>query len=587
MNKTDFQSLFNNFKPTSRNFNSDTWDKQLNKWIPYFESISNGLDIDKWIKNDVGYLPDFLDTKEQCFGHARIGNYEQVMIYKYTGSDSRRKNKYRNVYASKKSSDCFENESYVQHDYDTKIKPLLKEIVNADSLQDIYEVEKSDNYKKFVCKQILRKITVLMSVMDNSKYKNEFMWVFNDNSLENLAHIFEVDLDDDATFFENNKKVYDVAKNYADIGPTSTKEDYVKLYDFIWYLSDSNFNAAEFSDFNCCNLIFNGAPGTGKTFGVTCGIEKLQKLDGNKYKDIKYIQFHPSFTYQDFIEGIKPLGVNGGNVDLQVVNGCFKEFCIKVKKSNENFFTLFKTKHANKDPDDSDYPHYYFVVDEINRGNLSKIFGETFTLLENDYRDHNFSGNYNSQNSKKLMTTALSSVISKLNDDDLIYKKVGNDILFGIPFNIHFIGLMNDVDRSIDAFDLALRRRFRWKAMYCNYDVISNELEKDGYSDKDSISDYVDSCEKLNNFIVNKGKETLGLGRSYEIGHAFFLKIRNIAGKKIITDKKKTEVFNTYILGTLKEYIRQVKDENEIDDCVENAMRAFGILKDGKKAKQD
>lgn len=587
MNKTDFQLLFNDFKQTSRSFDSATRDAQLSKWKPYIKEISDGLDIKKWIKNDDGYLPDFLDTKEQNFGHARIGNYEQVMIYKYTGSDSKRKNKYRDVYASKKPSDCFENLLDVKSDYDKKIKPLLQEIVDAHSLEDIYKVEKSDNYKDFVCKQILRKITVLMSVIDDSTYKNEFMWVFNDNSLENLAHIFEVDLDDDATFFENNKKVYDVVKDYACIGPSSTKEDYVKLYDFIWYLSDSNFNAAEFSDFNCCNLIFNGAPGTGKTYGVTCGIEKLQKLDGKKFKDMKYIQFHPSFTYQDFIEGIKPLGVDGGNVDLRVVNGCFKEFCIKVKKLNEAFFKEFKKKNGDKDPVDSDYPHYYFVVDEINRGNLSKIFGETFTLLENDYRDHNFSGNYNSQNSKKLMATALSSVISKLNNDDLVYKKVDNEILFGIPFNIHFIGLMNDVDRSIDAFDLALRRRFKWKAMYCDYDVISNELEKDGYLDKDSISDYVDSCEELNNFIVNKGKGALGLGRSYEIGHAFFLKIRNIAGKKIITDKKKTEVFNTYILGTLKEYIRQVKDENEIDDCVKSAKIAFGILKDGKKEKQD
>ena len=168
-------------------------------------------------------------------------------------------------------------------------------------------------------------------------------------------------------------------------------------------------------------------------------------------------------------------------------------------------------------------------------------------------------------------------VISKLpKNDDLIYKKINDTVVFGIPFNIHFIGLMNDVDRSIDAFDLALRRRFKWIAKECEYDVIAEELEKYGFN-KDSIQDYVDSCQNLNNFICNVGANTLGLGNTYEIGHSFFLKIKNTSGKKVITKNKKIDIFENYIVGTLKEYIRQVADENMVNSWVKAAKEAFGI----------
>lgn len=575
MKKSEFERIFNTYKATNA-FSVAEWDMALDNWKSYYDTIisETSLPIERWLKNDEGYLPDFLDTKEQKFGHARIGNYDQVMIYKYTGKDSERYGKYIDIYTRK----SYDNQSDVENNYVNWIQSLLNDIVNAKSVDDIYILEKSEKYDKFTCKQILRKITILCSLMEDSFYKHEFTWFFNDTALKNLAKILDVDYDTSTeTFLQINHKIYEKAKDYAGLTVSSSKEDYIKLYYLLLFFSDTSFNTAEFSDFRNNNLIFNGAPGTGKTYGVLKGIDKLQTIEPDKYKNSKYIQFHPAFSYQDFIEGIKPMGItSSGNVNLEVVNGIFKSFCIFVKCENEAFYrSLSKKPDVSNPVDFAEWPHYYFIVDEINRGNLSNIFGETFTLLESDYRDYDFSGSYSEAN-KNLVSTTLSAVVSATNDESLIYKNIGGEAYFGIPFNIHFIGIMNDVDKSIDAFDLALRRRFKWIPKYCAYDVIKDTLEHEGY-DNDEVENYVESCIALNNFICDIKSNGLKLGRTYEIGHAFFLKVRYTGGRKKITLAKKKEVFENYISGTLREYVRLVAEENEIDNFIDKAAKVFGV----------
>ena len=588
MNQDEFRSMFERFneKIEKGYFDEKAWNESVEDWENYYNEIisGNGLPLDRWLKNKNGYLPDFLDTKEQKFGHSRIGNYDQVMIYWYTGKDSSRNGKYTNMYAQKQKKEAeyrkIENINDLKNDYEKNIKCLLKDIASAKGLEEIYKIENDDNYINFSCKAILRKISILCSVMDDSPYKHEFMWFFGDKDTDAtavLSSILEVDISDCETFLQKNNKVYKAAKEYAGIDGSSSNEAYVKLYCFLLFLSDSSYNTKELSDFNNINAIFNGAPGTGKTFEVSKGIEKLQKIAPEKYKEKKYIQFHPSFSYQDFIEGIKPLGIDtNGNLKLDVVNGSLKDFCIKVRKENEDFF-----KNNNCSNDDNgrptnikDWPHYYFVVDEINRGNLSNIFGETFTLLEKDYRDYDFSkpeDGYKNVNNN-LISTALSSVVKARNDENLIYKRVNGEVVFGIPFNIHFIGIMNDVDRSIDAFDLALRRRFKWITKYCNYDVI-NDVLIDIVKDQCNVDEYVESCKSLNKFICEDG---LKLGKNYEIGHSFFLKISEQICRTITLDKKNS-VFENYIAGTIKEYIRQIVDETEVENTLNRAREAFGI----------
>ncbi len=588
MKKDEFKKLYEeyvkdeNLNTTNENNKEgidNKWNNALKAWEVYREQIKEGLPLEKWLKNDAGYLPDFLDTKEKFFGHARIGNYDQVMIYKYTGKDEKRKDRYYDFYNNRYNEHFCDKKEEIEQDYKENIQSLIKALVDANSLDEIYKLEKDKKYDDFRCKQILRKITVLESLREDSNYKNAFMWIYADKVINKLAEIFDevIEIEDNTTFFEKNQKIYEKAKEWLNIKDKFEKIDFRKLNSFLWFLTDSSLNIEEFSDFNSINIIFNGAPGTGKTYGVINGIKKLQNINNVKYKKSKYIQFHPSYTYQDFIEGIKPLEMVGGNLNLSVVNGSFKQFCIYVKKENENYYEgLDEKPNINKSSEFKDWPHYYFIVDEINRGNLSNIFGETFTLLEKDYRDYDFSKEYTKTNIK-LVSTPLSSVISQLdNNDDLIYKKINDEVYFGIPFNIHFIGMMNDVDRSIDTFDLALRRRFKWISKQCDYDVLEKELDKDKTFDAETIRSYVDSCEKLNNWI-SKDKDGLRLGKNYEFGHAFFLKIKDFSGSKKITKSKKVDLFDNYILGTLTEYIRQVADESEIDDYINKAKKAFGI----------
>jgi hypothetical protein len=187
MEQHEFKQLYDRFNPTGSGFFlASDWDRALDDWKPYYEAIISpaGLPIEKWLKNQNGYLPDFLDTKEQKFGHARIGNYDQVMIYQYTGKNSDRKNKYTNMYVDNKHID---NVADLNSDYQGKIQSLLKNIALSTSLADIYALERSEEYCSFSCKQILRKITILCSLMESSTYSHAFMWFFNDTAQDNLA----------------------------------------------------------------------------------------------------------------------------------------------------------------------------------------------------------------------------------------------------------------------------------------------------------------------------------------------------------------------------------------------------------------
>ncbi|EEF12617.1 ATPase family associated with various cellular activities (AAA) [Campylobacter rectus RM3267] len=303
------------------------------------------------------------------------------------------------------------------------------------------------------------------------------------------------------------------------------------------------------------NIIYYGAPGTGKTKFVK---DRLDILDPNRART-EWVQFHSGFEYEDFIDGIKPVGIQNGNLNLALTNGIFKEFCLKAAQNDkENFF---------------------FIVDEINRADIAAVFGETLSLLEENYQGENI----------KTKNFPLS------NQE------------FFIPANIYFIGMMNDVDKSIDCFDLALRRRFTWVLMECDYGVIENATDKT----------YRTKCENLNNYITNDLKylveykdETrvkiksirsyynmkkmdeyydqlfqkttdeekennkkryertsgLNLGRAYEIGHSYFLKNAKMSEQ---------EIWDRHIEPILREYIRTQFSDGEVEKKLETAKKIF------------
>lgn len=300
------------------------------------------------------------------------------------------------------------------------------------------------------------------------------------------------------------------------------------------------------------NIIYYGVPGTGKTHDVLKEVRNL--TDSEKY--FKLVQFHPSYSYEDFIDGVKPIGNKGDSLQLGLVNGVFKEMCIDA----------YKEIKRNKD-NPQNVKKFYFIADEINRAELSRVFGELLLCIEEDKRLRFENG--------ELKGELIKTQNSNLWSDEHAVVKNENGLYFGVPENIYFIGTMNDVDRSIESFDLALRRRFVWIKKETKYTVIKDELKKT-VEDK-SINTFVNSCKRLNDEI----KKTIG--SNYQLGHSYFLKITPLG--KTIPDISKRILFQNELKPILYEYLRSVIDENNIAAHLKTFEDKFIPIK--KKEKND
>lgn len=257
------------------------------------------------------------------------------------------------------------------------------------------------------------------------------------------------------------------------------------------------------------NIILQGAPGVGKTF-LAKRLAYAQM--GKKYKHrIKCIQFHPNYTYEDFLIGYKP---NEKGV-FRPQEGVFLEFCKRAMKDGNN--------------------DYYFIIDEINRGNISKIFGEAFTLIDKDYRGQpmNLAG-------------------------------FNNNVI--VPQNVYIIGIMNTADRSLAMLDIALRRRFKFYTLKPAF----KSPQFKAYQEKLN-SELFDS---VINAIVELNDEITGdpsLGEGFCIGHSYFCNQREV------DDTWLKNIIESEIIPMLREYWF---DENERFDAQSAKLRKALILND-------
>ena len=277
------------------------------------------------------------------------------------------------------------------------------------------------------------------------------------------------------------------------------------------------------------NTILYGPPGTGKTYNTvvySVSIIENKLLDDvkkenysnvleryNAYKNdgiIAFTTFHQSYGYEEFIEGIKPDMNSADNSDIKyaVVNGVFKDFC----EQEESFVPVNRV----------------FIIDEINRGNISKIFGELITLIEP---------------SKRLGAKEGIKAI-------LPYSKKA----FGIPENVYILGTMNTADRSIATLDTALRRRFDFVEMMPDADVLKG-INIDGID----ISKMLD---KINERIA------VLFDREHTIGHAYFIGLRNDNSIDALAN-----IFRNKVIPLLQEYfyedyekIRLVLADNQVSE---------------------
>lgn len=401
------------------------------------------------------------------------------------------------------------------------------------------------------------------------------------------------------------------------------------------------------------NLIFRGAPGTGKsylareiaTYIVSKGKTiKYDDLSAEQKKQIEFVQFHPNYDYTDFVEGLRPKINDDGTMGFELKDGVFKRFVTRARRNLENskksdetikkevgvqqsisaFFSdvkfgldKFKTITGNEftitNVDDdhiyisipgnatinkltlnldeirkmlmaSDHKFnkvkditnffgksfavqaysydfaiyneikakkntnlkisatseeekkYVFIIDEINRGEISKIFGELFFAIDPGYRGK---------------SGEISTQYSNLHSDP--------DEKFFIPENVYIIGTMNDIDRSVDSFDFAMRRRFRFIELKASDKDRIKEILSD-LQDKELIDRAINKMNALNKEISNVDD----LNDNYQIGAAYFLKLSSV-------NNDFSRLWTDYLLPLLQEYVQGMYDENGIIDRFKKA----------------
>lgn len=287
--------------------------------------------------------------------------------------------------------------------------------------------------------------------------------------------------------------ILDMIREENPIVTASSSDAYIKD-DFLneVYMTEERYETLVNVLRNKKNIILQGAPGVGKTFAARrLAWSMMGEKDDSR---IEFVQFHQNYSYEDFMMGYKP--VEDG---FELKYGIFYRFCQK----------------AANQPD----KEFFFIIDEINRGNMSKIFGELLMLIEKDYRG-------------TKMTLAY------------------NGLPFSVPKNLYIIGMMNTADRSLAMIDYALRRRFSFFEIEPGFDSQGFIRYQNGLN-SETLDELISKVKELNRKIA----ADKSLGRGFCIGHSYF------CGRDVCTDEWLHSVVDYDILPMLSEY--WFDDENE------------------------
>lgn len=287
------------------------------------------------------------------------------------------------------------------------------------------------------------------------------------------------------------------------------------------------------------NQIYYGPPGTGKTYKMRGRIEEEGYSEGN----YEFVTFHQSYGYEEFIEGLRPKlgGGREGQVRYEIRSGVFKKLCERAKKNPDQRFALF--------------------IDEINRGNVSKIFGELITLIEPDKRTR----------AKNELSVTLPYSGDK----------------FSVPQNIDIIGTMNTADRSLALLDTALRRRFEFEPLYPDTRDEGEEAPLAGVRvihKRNNEGKEINIPEMLTE--INRRIEVL-YDREHLIGHAYFISLKEMKDKGDKAFEELQRIFKRKVLPLLEEYffedwgkIKTVLDYGKDKDnlCFIKEKKGSGIV---------
>lgn len=425
------------------------------------------------------------------------------------------------------------------------------------------------------------------------------------------------------------------------------------------------------------NIILTGAPGTGKTYLAKQIAQQMilgkvkEKMTDDEEKQFNeqcgFVQFHPSYDYTDFVEGLRPKNENG-NVGFELRDGVFKEFCKKASLydynrifdkiwnlliedirtelskgqrtkignwnyelsstdtlkytsfdspsqysttiTKENVYDAFRGYKARNSGTNQnvmldivgylkekyklpEYKKYVFVIDEINRGEISKIFGELFFSIDPGYRGKKgkVQTQYANLQKQKKEPNDFDKALEITNEKDFGH--------FFVPENVYIIGTMNDIDRSVESMDFAFRRRFAFKEVTADETQTMLDSE-DAWKDENGISqkpseDIIEKIKarmnNLNDAIWYKSEDGKiikgieGLSSAYHIGASYFLKLANYKISK--GEYNFEDLWEYHLKGLLFEYLRGMQDVEGKLDMLHKAYQDDNPRVESKSAESD
>ena len=498
-----------------------------------------------------------------------------------------------------------------------KLKSDLYEIIQAGRVLDfnnpIFDMKQSKN-------EFIRRSAVVTKLLCIYSENHSFLGV-NMNSQKRFWNKLLPQKNQGGPYLQNHEICQLVLQKYPELEPSllgsilfeystqfldekEKKEEKMSLEYKVYYPLSQTLLQSK-------NLILRGAPGTGKTYLAKEIAKEL--TDGNE-EQIGFVQFHPSYDYTDFVEGLRPVSNGDGAIEFRLQDGIFKDFCQKAKEAQliggqDNFdeawdsyleyinvseekeyitktsylsvnsrqnlsvnydsgvpgwslprkyvYELYKDKNYNKQeyyksggktvletlkkrfglkdylsPTEIDTDKkFVFIIDEINRGEISKIFGELFFSIDPGYRGEKGS---------------VSTQYANLHE---------NDEKFYIPENVYIIGTMNDIDRSVDTFDFAMRRRFRFVEVTAESqlgmldEVLGNEAQEAKIRLR-NLNAEIEKIQELNSH--------------YHIGPSYFLKLEDVNFDYEL-------LWSDYLKPLLEDYLRGSYEEDEILNTLKKA----------------